>query len=291
MKLIALILGLVIERLVTQLLHLRELRWFDRYFDIGLVQIARLRGAPAVLGALVVLGIPVLPVLLVSLAFTDVLWDLPYLAFAVLILLFSLGPRDLGEEVDEYCDAIGRDDPDQAEKIAKELLEADEDSDGDAAVIRAVFIQANNRIFGVVFWFILLGPVGAWLFRVSDLLRRRAVFEVEREPEITQALNCISIIHGVLSWAPARLAALGYAVSGSFDDAFSCWRAYSSSPDAPFYHSNDEVAACVGCGALSLAEGDNQGPDHGARKAMRLVTRNIFVWTTVIALITLPGWA
>jgi AmpE protein len=133
--------------------------------------------------------------------------------------------------------------------------------------------------------------VGAWLFRVSDLLRRRAVFEVERDPVMVHALDHISAIHGTLGWIPARLAALGYAVSGSYDDAFSRWRAYSADPAAPFYHSNDQLVATVGCGALSLEDGDAEGADHGARKAMRLVTRTIFVWTTVIALMTLPGWA
>jgi len=291
MKLIALILGLVIERAATRLLHLRELHWFDLYFDIGLVQVSRLQRLPALLGTALLLALPVLPVLLVSLAFTDVLWDLPYLAFAVLVLLFSLGPRDLGAEVDEYCEAIGRSDAERAERVAKELLEADQSPEADSAVIRAVFVQANNRIFGVVFWFIVLGPVGAWLFRVSDLFRRRAVFDAERDPAMARVLSHISAIHGILGWFPARLAALGYAFSGSYDDAFSCWRAYSADPAAPFYQGNDQMVACVGCGALSLVDGDVEEADHGARKAMRLVTRTIFVWTTVIALMTLPGWA
>ena len=160
-----------------------------------------------------------------------------------------------------------------------------------SAVVRAVFIQANNRIFGVVFWFMVLGPVGAWLFRVSDLLRRRAVFEVEVEPGMANTLSHIEAVHGLLGFIPARLAALGYAISGSFDDAWSCWRAYAAGSDAPLHQVNDEVVACVGCGALNVAEADTSGPDHGIRKAMRLVTRTIFVWTTVIALITLPGWA
>ena len=291
MHLIALILGLIIERLATQLLHLRELRWFDGYFDIGLVQIARLEGWVAMLGVLGLLAVPVLPVLLISLAFTDVWWDLPYLAFAVIVLLFSLGPRDLGEEVDEYCDAVEREDAERADRVARELLEADGADDDDETVVRAVFIQANNRIFGVVFWFMVLGPVGAWLFRVGDLFRRRAVLEAERDPTMAKARENIEAVHGLLGFIPARLAALGYAISGSFDHAFSCWRTYAAAAGAPLHQINDEIVACVGCGALSLVAGDTQSPDHGARKAMRLVTRTIFVWTTVIALITLPGWA
>ena len=29
-----------------------------------------------------------------------------------------------------------------------------------ATIERAIYVQANNRIFGVVFWFLLLGPAG-----------------------------------------------------------------------------------------------------------------------------------
>ena len=50
MKLIALILGLIIERAATHLLHLRELRWFDAYFDYGDEQIRKLPDGLAVVG-------------------------------------------------------------------------------------------------------------------------------------------------------------------------------------------------------------------------------------------------
>ena len=41
MKLIALLIGLVVERLATQLFHLRELRWLDRIIDSGFRQADR----------------------------------------------------------------------------------------------------------------------------------------------------------------------------------------------------------------------------------------------------------
>ena len=38
MKLLALLIGLAIERLATQLFHLRQLRWLDRAIDFGFRQ-------------------------------------------------------------------------------------------------------------------------------------------------------------------------------------------------------------------------------------------------------------
>ena len=45
-------------------------------------------------------------------------------AFAVVVLLFSFGPRDLKDEVDDYVGALERHDRDEAMRRAKELLES-----------------------------------------------------------------------------------------------------------------------------------------------------------------------
>ena len=148
MKLIALILGLALERLATKLLHLRELRWFDRYFDFAIAQVRRLPRwtlYPAVLAALLV---PVLPVLwgsaylasaTMSLQWTEletlVLWSVPYVAFAVLILFFSLGPRDLGSEVEEYCAAVDSGDTEEAQRVLTSLCEVEHSGASDIEAV------------------------------------------------------------------------------------------------------------------------------------------------------------
>ena len=295
MKLIALILGLGLEHVATQVLHLRELHWFDRYFDLGLERLKRLNVWLTYVAIVLVLAVPLVPVLWASVALrgTGIPWDLPYLLFAVLIVFFCLGPRDLGTEVDEYCSALSRGDTEKSEAVLTELCEGDHSGADDIdAVEEAIFVQATNRIFGVVFWFVVLGPVGAWLYRVSDLLRQRIAYDSSRDPdEAGRTLAVVEMVHGVLVWIPARLAVVGYALSGSFDDAFNCWRKYELRADLPFHRSNDEVVACVGKAAMTgfLEEAPNSSA--AARNAMRLVTRTLFIWITVIAVMTLFGWA
>jgi len=108
MKLIALILGLALEHLATQLLHLRELRWFDRYFDFWLIRLNKLSLWLVYIASIVILSLPMIPVLWASIVLRSatVPWDLAYLLFAVLVVFFCLGPRDLSSEVEEYCDAL-----------------------------------------------------------------------------------------------------------------------------------------------------------------------------------------
>ena len=118
----------------------------------------------------------VAPVALVSGALQGELLQIPYFLFAVLVLLFSLGPRDLDDEVEDYGDALQSGDaapsgawPRSCWKGCRQTCR----QIGTEAVERAIYVQANNRIFGVVFWFLLVGPTGAWAFRVLDLLRHR----------------------------------------------------------------------------------------------------------------------
>ncbi len=306
MKLIALILGLLLERLATKLLHLRELRWFDRYFDLAIAQLQRLPQWLLYPGVLAALLLPVIPVYWTSVYLasastslrfpelaTAVLWNLPYVLFAVVVLFFSLGPRDLGSEVDEYCAAVEAEDADGSERVLTELCEVEHSGASDIeAIEEAIFVQATNRIFGVVFWFIALGPVGAWLFRASDLFRRRLAYRAGRQTaDFGKALAAVDNVHGVLVWLPARLAILGYALSGSFDDAMNCWRSYELHSDLPFHRSNDEVVACVGKAAMTGFLEETPNSSAAARNAMRLVHRTVFIWVTVIGLMTIFGWA
>lgn len=123
MKLIALMLGLGLEHVATQVLHLRELRWFDAYFDLGLKRLKTLNVWLIYLAIILVLVIPLLPVLWASVVLrgTAIPWDLPYLLFAVLVVFFCLGPRDLGTEVDEYCSALSRGDTERSGAVLTEL--------------------------------------------------------------------------------------------------------------------------------------------------------------------------
>jgi membrane protein required for beta-lactamase induction len=296
MKLLALILGLVLERIATQSLHLREQRWLDAYFDFGLAQARRAGRWPGyfLVGGFLVL--PLLPVLLLSLSLQETgvrLWDLAYLAFAVAVIFFCLGPRDLGSEVEEYCAALDRGDEQSARRALREIAEEGYHGQDEIELIEeAIFIQANNRLFGVVFWFVVLGPVGAWLFRVSDLFRRRMVFEAARDPaDVHPSSSAVAAVHGMLGWIPARLAALGYALSGSFDDALNSWRNYRPQEGAAFYRSNDEISGRVGRAAMTGFLEQPANSSAAARNSLRLVGRTLFIWVTLLAAMTILGWA
>lgn len=288
MNLIALLLGLAIERLLTQLFHLREFRWLDPVFDAVLRRLSGKSLAVAIAGVALLALLLVLPVALVALVLGDALFYLPAFLLAVFVLLFSLGPRDLKEEVDEYCMAADLGNEEDQLRVATELLEAPPpENPGERArlVERAIFVQANNRIFGVVFWFLVVGPAGAWLFRVLDLMRRRAAFRYAEDETLIRALRAM---HGLFAWIPARLLAVGYALAGGFEESIADWRGYYQNCATRMFDVNNDVLSTAGMGAAGRAVRSVEvTPSAGARAAMDLVLRTLLIWCSVIAVLTL----
>lgn len=298
MKLLALLIGLIVERLATQLFHIRRLRWLDRAIDSGFGLSERFANWPAVIPVVVLATVLVLPVFLVRFGLGDMWFGFPYLVLAIIILFFSLGPKDIGEDVTEYCRAIEDDDDERIRVTAKALIESDVPGSPEERIRKveeSVCVQANNRLFAVVFWFVLLGPVGAWTYRVTDLIRRRAVFNDLRGDESGEnaILAAAEMVHGWLAWIPARLTAIGYAMSGSFDGALTAWRNAHHGERLPQHQHSEQLLARVGVAALALRDIEGESISErgvrGAKAANGIVIRLFFIWVAVISLMTLYG--
>lgn len=328
MNLIALLIGLVIERLATRIFHWRRMRWMDRIIDAGFRRAAALDNWPVLIPLFALTVLLALPVALVMLALGDSFLGFPYLALAIVVLFFSLGPADIGEDIDEYCAALREGDDERIRQTARALVEGDVRGDDEARmeqVESAVFVQANNRLFAVIFWFVALGPLGplgAWTYRVTDLIRRRAVFNATREDEApateagdagddenaededggelkssssTRLCEAAIQLHGWLAWIPARLTAIGYAIAGHFDAALHAWRAPQEPSPASTSEGSEQLLARVGTGALAIHDEDGETLSEravrGATAANRLVFRLLLIWAVVIAALTLYGWS
>ncbi len=300
MKLLALLIGLLIERLATHLFHWRDLRWLDHIIDRGIRLASKLSSWPAIVPALVLAFLLVAPILLVRIFIGNEFGGVPYFVLAIIVLFFSLGPKDIGEEVDDYCSALEADDEQRIIEAAAALLEAEVPDDTEERIRRvegAVCIEANNRLFAVIFWFVLLGPVGAWFYRVADLIRRRAVFlaaqSADTEDTIELQREAVENLHGLLAWIPARLTAAVYGMAGSFDGARSAWKTVDSDALLTLSEHSERLLARVGTGALLLeteaGETDSERGIRGATAANGLVFRSFVIWAAVIAIMTLHG--
>lgn len=301
MNLIALLIGLVIERLATQLFRWRRMRWLDRIIDAGFRQAQRLANWPAIIPVIVLAIVLVLPVFAVIWFLGDTLAGFTYLLLAVIVLFFSLGPSDIGEEVTAYCKALEAGDEEQIRSAAKAIVEGDVSADPIERahqVEAAVCVQANNRLFAVVFWFVVLGPLAAWTYRVTDLMRRRAVFNASRaetdDGGAVSIRDAAEMLHGWLAWIPARLTAIGYAAAGHMDEAIAALRAPTEDRGLTTAERSEHLLARVGVAALALQDRSDESPQEravrGAEAANHLVFKLLLIWAVIIAAMTLYGF-
>jgi len=307
MHLIALLIGLVIERFATRYFHWRRMRWLDRIIDAGFRQAERFSNWPALIPVIILAVLLVLPVGAIMFGLGDTLKGFTYLILAIIVLMFSIGPNDIGEEVDEYCKALEAEDEEQIRIAAKAIIEGDvpvDERERITKVEEAVFIQANNRLFAVVFWFVVLGavlgtigPLAAWTYRVTDLIRRRAVFNAARDDQadgrVQRIRDAAESIHGLLAWVPARLTAIGYAAAGHADEAIAAFRAPTEERDATISEHSEHLLARVGVAALACQdladETITERGIRGARAANTLVFRLLLFWAVIIAIMTLSS--
>ena len=287
MNFLALMLALGLERVFSQFVHLRDVPALDGY---GRYVTGRLAAAVPAHRLLRAWGYALLPALVVLLVAGSGLHEVYYVAYAAVALVLALGPKDLLAQGSEYVAAERAASPDAA-ALAAELLEHDAGQRTGPALDRvadAIFVQANNRLFGVLFWFGVLGaagPAGAVLFRVTDVLRRAAIQAalargVAADDPVVVALQRV---HGALAWAPARLLAFSYGVAGSFDDAFRGWRGYLARERDEFFEANDRLLVHAGQGAMSASFASSTDEAARAELALTLVRRSLYVWIAAFA--------
>jgi membrane protein required for beta-lactamase induction len=287
MTLISALLGIAADRLLPHLPEYRRYAPFVSYVDW-----ARERfNGPAWdhIGGLLLLLLPLwASVALLQSWVSDWLFGLIGLLFSVAVLLYCLGPRDLAADVDTYCEAHASGDAALHKRAAELLLqrEAHADDNGEYArrVSSAVLVDAHDRLFAVLFWFALLGPVGAVLYRSVAVL-------YQQRRETGEFGDSVAWLYALLVWVPARLVALGYALSGHFDAAVEGWRRAHQNL-SPGSEGSLRVLEETGAGALGVdgAVSGQQGAQQ-VRAALRLVWRTLWIWLVVMALLTLAGLA
>jgi AmpE protein len=279
MALISIILGLVFDRLFRHLHDLRDLSWFEYYVR----RIARaFRFAYGPLQLVLILFVPVALVASIQYLLYGIVFSLPYLVFGILVFAYCLGPACLSSELEIYIDARRMGDEDEAMHYAGALTDRAASTSPDqqtSDVTRAILHAACERIFSVIFWFVLLGPVGALLYRL--------VTNTSKQEDINDSLLYTAmLIQALMTWVPARMLALGYALTGHFEGALQAYRNRPYEPDIGL--ENDDVLINTGVGALRDFESTDELSSILA--ARNLVMRAIMVWIAVLAVMTLGGW-
>lgn len=296
MYFLAMVIALLIERLLGDRERGREWDWFARYVRWVRDSMPTTGSWSGTLTVLVLVGAPSALTGLVYALLGGALLSLLALVFSVAVLVYCLGPRELDAETTRYINAVESGDDARADQLAHAIGGDVMPAGGAArnrALAEAVLLEFNDRTFGLLVWFVVLGPLGAVMYRLSSLARR----DVQSGSQDAGYTDAVLRLHGILNWLPARLLALGYALAGSFEEAITDWRAYRERKSDLFWQGNLDLIAATGRGALRMS--DAREADDGSsaaglgvvRSALALILRTLVFWVVLFGLLTIAGFA
>src|SRR3990167_11324954 len=181
MELFIIVSCLLSERYLIHQISYQRFSWFNAYYQ---TVCAYLQQSKFGSNSLVIMIGVILPILLIV---GSVLYILQVIVFGVLafclnfvIFYYCLGPHNVfygeSEQASDY------------------------------------FAIANNQLFAVIFWYIVLGPIAILLYRLIDLCQQQDLVK-----------NSSKCILDLLDWIPTRITTLFYLLAGNFQNGFSFW--------------------------------------------------------------------
>ncbi|MFK5914768.1 MAG: regulatory signaling modulator protein AmpE, partial [Woeseiaceae bacterium] len=229
MSLLSVIFALIAESFITNLSDLRRFDFIDQYVKWLRPKLPSFSVQNGSISLVLVIASILFLVWLVGAMLASVLSLFGFL-FGITILVYMMGPRDLDQDTQNVITALEAKDYEAANKYASELLGRNI-SEGPIELSKIikeeVLLQANTRMLGVFFWFVLLGPIGAVLFRLSCLLNKNHVNKQHENKNNNQEEDeffaASQELYRILIWLPGRICVLSYAVAGNFVDTMSSW--------------------------------------------------------------------
>jgi cobalamin biosynthesis protein CobD/CbiB len=218
-------------------------------------------------------------------------------AFEVVVVYFCLGFRRASYQASSVARALMAGRLEAAQDILGQwrpnLIVGDGEDDVALQTAEEVLRQSLVRLFGVVFWFLLLSGPGAVLYLLSHLARD----QWHMEPRFGRVAARAAYY---LDWLPARATAFSFAIVGNFQDALESWRGQAHE----WGDENEGILLAAGAGALGmklgggvlLAGGELQRPVLGVgdppeaesmNGVVALVWRAALLWGAAVGLLWL----
>lgn len=273
MTFIITLISLLIERFFDWN-HIRQWRWYLRYQAWVGVKCATW---PPVVILFVSLLLPILIVGLLNHLLAGVAFGILKLIFGIIVLVYCFGPNNLWAQFYACIRALHKEEPAAAIDKMKIFFTGPVPADPQAFhhdFTGILYIEANRRIFAVLFWFLLLGPVGAVLYRMVDLCRLKGISVAPIAEKFER----------VLDWFPVRIFSFFFALGGHFTDVMRVWKHSLFTTTVMNEH------LLVECGIAALDVMDNKRlPEDGSAEqdALSLLDRSFVIALVFLALVVL----
>lgn len=204
------------------------------------------------------------------------------LPLGVFLLLYSFGRGEFSGIVTEYTKACGIEDWEAGLTRAARLGVHTEDlqeNDWNALhshVLDEAGYRGFERMFAILFWFFVLGPVGAVAYRLLFLFNRQFINENDLAKRVLW----------MAEWPAVRVLGLSFAMTGNFVGCYRHWRDCLICPK----RSTVQVLSPMILGALSVDDDISQTCEVTRKELSlleRLYTRTLWFWLAAASIIIL----
>jgi AmpE protein len=290
MTIIAILIAFALCHFVRELGRFRNDRWLRSWTGFARDAFGKLPAWDGITGFLLIIVVPLLGLLLINQLLIGLLGVTGAFLLALAVLVYTFGPRDLDTEI---AGIIEQEDEERRMAALADLLGEPVPEDAVRCrerTVDAVFLQALRRWFGIIFWFAVLGIVGAFLYRMVDwLVREEEALEADQHALFVR-------LQQIMDWPAAQLMTLALAISTDFDSVFRAWKHYHDEQghglfdgDNGFLLASARSVVLSGHAARDGYADRLDGPMIGLQQAMDLTWRMLGVWLTVLALLLLIG--
>ncbi len=288
MTITAILLAFALCHFIRELSQVRKRQWLAVWVQRADDAFGKLPGWNELTGFLVILFLPLLALGLVDQMVFTVFGNLGVFLLAIAVLVYTFGLRDIDTQV---ADIIRADDDETQKQALAELLRNEVPDDLEtcrAKTVEAVFSEALHRWFGIIFWFAVLGIIGAFMYRMVDWLTG------EKSSLTSAQKHLIMRTRQVLDWPAAQLMTLSLAIATDFDSVFIAWKRYHDEQGHGLFEGNNgfllasaRQIVLSGHAAQDGYADRLDGPLACLKQSMDLVWRVLGVWLTALALLLL----
>lgn len=291
MTLLVMIFALVMQRYLNLGHEISRSRWIIGYLNWMQGIFKRTAAWGNIFGTIIL----ILPIVIIVAVLQWLLtgWLLMIVRFFLdlAILWFCLDAYPIKQRLAEYFSALVNHDATALHQHSEKFLSGNNKAKNGhnltglaRAVTCEIFLRVEERIFGILFWFVILGPAGAVIYFLISIIRSLASTQNSPYVELLEPSNKI---FAVIDWIPARLLGLSFALVGHFISGFNYWRKnVFTKPKA-----DSDFVVQAGFASLNMEHIDVIHADvEENHAAVGLAERSIFLWVVVVAIFTLGGW-
>ncbi|MCD6045379.1 MAG: ampE [Gammaproteobacteria bacterium] len=268
MIIIVILLCLALNRFTPMGKWARHYGWLDRYFEYHHKWLGATPFGKGTLGLLMALAPPVVAVAILQWILIYFMWGIAAFVFAAAVLLYALGVMPTLTE-DTLTHKANK------SNTVEDVVRYEGATVVVAKAKGSVLWQAQTNTFAVLFWFVLLGPAGAVLYRFSRLLSEHTYAEDSLKIR-DAAISWVSY----LDWIPVRLLGLCFVLAGRFESTFKVW--WGQITTTP---KNNETYLDA-CSHAALESG-HETP----QRQWALYQRALLIFLIILSLLALAAWS